>query len=96
LTGLEPLHGTDVALNKYEAQAGASGGPIVDTEGRVVGMSTYASPEEGSYLSAEDLEQYYAVRVHGTEIGPSTAILPVSAYSVSQQSLAAALASPLD
>lgn len=93
LTGLEPLQGTDVPLDKYEAQPGASGGPIVNTEGQVVGMSTYASPEEGQFLSADDLQHYYAVKVHGAEIGPASGIVPVSAYSVSQQNLAAALQS---
>lgn len=79
-TGLRKLK-TPVTVGDFESntiQAGASGGPVLNQKGEVVGVSV-SGLMDGYYDTREELEILYNIKVKDIDYGPEEGLMPVTA-----------------
>ncbi len=65
-------------VNDYMIQGGASGGPVVNNAGQVVGVSTSGTKED-IYLDANDLKSEYNIAFPGAKFGDNKGFAPAVA-----------------
>jgi V8-like Glu-specific endopeptidase len=73
-------------------QAGASGGPVTDVKGRVVGVSV-AGDKDGYFTGGDFLKELYNVRMPGAKFGDRYGFVPTTARLVPAFVLKKALSS---
>lgn len=87
LTGLQFWRGKNYAL-----RGGASGGPVVNENGELVGISTASDFEV--YEGKKYLHDVDAVTISGLAVGRKTKLMPIDTFLMHENALEYALASP--
>ncbi|MEK7594579.1 MAG: serine protease [Patescibacteria group bacterium] len=95
ITGAQKLRQpvSDWDISDSQVQSGASGGPVVDARGQVVGISIRGN-KEGRFDDPSLLRDYYGVTFPGAKFGRSGGFIPSTAGIVSTKVINKALASP--
>ncbi|HET9174171.1 MAG TPA: trypsin-like peptidase domain-containing protein [Candidatus Saccharimonadales bacterium] len=96
LTGTLSL-GKNMTVGTFETWhlvGGASGGPVEDQSGDVIGISVQGT-RDGMFLDSETLNEVYHVKFDGVHVGADTGFEPTNSVIVPSSVIRQALASPV-